>query len=221
MKIPFLLSAALVIICSSTTTSPTPSPASSSSLSSNQLEHFTKQRSKLYQLQEPLYQKQFHSFQEYYQSAPPPVVQLSHHHTETPHLSPIINDQHSLIMCTIPKVGSSTWRKFMLNLQFPSLATADGKREYSQHYGVTSPSPHNISQNGVKLMAQQSPSVALEYYNNPKFLKLFHIRNPITRVLSAWLSKNSLSNNPLPFAMYSPTFEIFIQVNHLPPLRSL
>jgi hypothetical protein len=115
-------------------------------------------------------------------------------------------------MCTVPKVGSSTWRKFMLYLNFPSLATTDGQQKYSQHYGVTSPDAHNISKNGVKLMALQTPSVALEYYNNPKYLKVFHIRNPITRVLSAWLSKNAWSSNPLPFAMYSPTFEVFIQV---------
>ena len=100
----------------------------------------------------------------------------------------------------------------MLYLTFPSLATREGQYNYSQSYGVILPDAHNISKNGVKLMALQSPPMALEYYNNPKYLKVFHIRNPITRILSAWLSKNAWSNNPLPFAMYSSTFEIFIQV---------
>jgi hypothetical protein len=119
-------------------------------------------------------------------------------------------------MCTIPKVGSSTWRKFMLYLSFPELTYHDGLERYRQKYGIVAgshPDAHNISKNGVKLMALQTPEKALEYYSNKKYLKVFHVRNPITRVLSAWLSKNAVSSNPLPFAKYSPTFEIFIQVS--------
>eukprot|EP00602_Paraphysomonas_sp_CaronLab_P011491 CAMPEP_0185039020 /NCGR_PEP_ID=MMETSP1103-20130426/35403_1 /TAXON_ID=36769 /ORGANISM="Paraphysomonas bandaiensis, Strain Caron Lab Isolate" /LENGTH=210 /DNA_ID=CAMNT_0027577737 /DNA_START=104 /DNA_END=733 /DNA_ORIENTATION=+ len=114
-------------------------------------------------------------------------------------------------MCTVPKVGSSTWRKFMLYLDFPELASSSGQRKYARKYGVASPDAHNISKNGVKLMALQSPQRALEYYNDKTYLKVFHVRNPVTRVLSAWLSKNAVSSNPLPFAMHSPTFTHFIQ----------
>lgn len=139
-------------------------------------------------------------------------INLIPHRTGIRGISAIINDNYSLIMCTIPKIGSSTWRKFMLYLTFPDLITNDGQINYYKKFGVLSPDAHNISKNGVKLMALQTPQEALNYYNNPKYLKLFHTRNPITRILSAWLSKNAMSNNPLPFAKYSPTFEIFIKV---------
>ena len=127
--------------------------------------------------------------------------------------SAIINDNSHLIMCTVPKVGSSTWRKFMLYLDFPELSSERGRQEYARKYGVVAPDQHNISKNGVKLMALQTPERANEYYNDPTYLKVFHCRNPITRVLSAWLSKNAQSSNPLPFAMHSATFESFVDVS--------
>jgi hypothetical protein len=101
----------------------------------------------------------------------------------------------------------------MLYLTFPELSEADGLERYRERYGVKLPDAHNISKNGVKLMALQTPERALEYYSDENYLKVFHVRNPVTRVLSAWLSKNAVSSNPLPFAKYSPTFEIFIQVS--------
>jgi hypothetical protein len=209
IRLSFIFSVILIISSSLS------SSASSMSSSPNQLKKLTEKRFQYYQTQQSYYDQQFLGYQQYYHSShQSPVVKLSPHRTGIRGLSSIINDQYSLIMCTVPKVGSSTWRKFMLYLDFPYLATTDGLEKYSQRYGVSAPDAHNISKNGVKLMALQSPSVALDYYNNPKYLKVFHIRNPITRVLSAWLSKNAWSSNPLPFAMYSPTFEIFIQVSH-------
>ena len=126
--------------------------------------------------------------------------------------SAIIDDVHRLLMCTIPKVGSSTWRKFMMYLSFPNIDEAHGKKHYFETYGVKRPDFHNISKNGLKLMAVQHPTVAVEYYNDASMLKLFHSRNPLTRLLSAWLSKNAQSNDPKPFAMVHATFEKFVQV---------
>lgn len=126
--------------------------------------------------------------------------------------SAIIDDTHRLLMCTIPKIGSSTWRKFMLYLSFPSIEEAHGKKYYFEVYGVKRPDFHNISKNGLKLMAVQHPTTALEIYNDPSMLKVFHSRNPVTRLLSAWLSKNAQSKDPKPFAMVFPTFGEFVQV---------
>lgn len=126
--------------------------------------------------------------------------------------SAIIDETHRLLMCTIPKIGSSTWRKFMLYLTFPNLDEAHGKRYYFETFGVKRPDFHNISKNGLKLMAVQHPTTALEYYNDPSLLKVLHSRNPVTRLLSAWLSKNAESRDPKPFAMRFPTFGDFVQV---------
>lgn len=132
-------------------------------------------------------------------------------------LSAIINDEHKIIMCTVPKVGSSTWRKFMLHLQFPDLNTTEGKKRYKaiygQYYGPnrTDPDPHAIAKNGVKLIANLSAAEALHYYQNVSYLKLFHARNPLTRVLSAWLSKNKYSDDPTDFAIHHDNFPAFIK----------
>ena len=93
-------------------------------------------------------------------------------------ISAIINEQHSIIMCTVPKCGSSSWRKFMLYLQFPYLSTKRGKEYYkSIHKDVfksyrTDPDPHAIAKNGVNLIAHLNASDAVTYYNNPKYLKV-------------------------------------------------
>lgn len=126
--------------------------------------------------------------------------------------SAIIDDVHRLLMCTIPKIGSSTWRKFMLYLSFPNLDETHGKKYYFETYGVKRPDFHNISKNGLKLMAVQHPMTAVDYYNDPSLLKVFHSRNPVTRLLSAWLSKNAQSRDPKPFAMKFSTFGAFVQV---------
>jgi hypothetical protein len=128
-------------------------------------------------------------------------------------LSTIINDEHHILMCTLPKIGSSSWRKFMLYLQFPDLTGIDGLKKYEAEYGVPKPNQHNMTKNGLKLIATQTPEDAQNYYNNPEYLKLFHTRNPITRLLSAWLSKNSKSSDPMEFAKKHLTFEAFVQVS--------
>ena len=61
-------------------------------------------------------------------------------------------------------------------------------------------------------MAHQSPAAANMYYNDPSYTKFFHCRNPIIRLLSAWISKNAYSKNPIPFAADYPTFEDFVHV---------
>lgn len=123
-------------------------------------------------------------------------------------VSAIINDRLRLIMCTVPKIDSTTWRKTMLYLEHPELyANPKGGNRT-----IPPPDQHNIKKNGVKIMAQQSPATAIDYYNDPRYLKLFHCRNPVVRVLSAWISKNAQSSNPISFAADHATFKEFIMV---------
>lgn len=118
-------------------------------------------------------------------------------------VSAIINDQQKIIMCTVPKIDSTTWRKVMLYLEHP---------EFYQQGARKAPDQHNIKKNGVKLMAHQSPDVANKYYSNNNYVKFFHCRNPVVRVLSAWMSKNAASANPIAFAADYATFSDFIYV---------
>ena len=120
-------------------------------------------------------------------------------------VSSIVNDRRRVIVCTVPKIDSSTWRKVMLYLEHPEF--------YNPSTSSRPPDQHNIKKNGVKIMAQQTPDAATAYYNDPGYLKLFHCRNPVIRVLSAWLSKNSNSLNPIPFAADYATFSDFIMVS--------
>ena len=122
-------------------------------------------------------------------------------------VSSIINDNKKIIMCTIPKIDSTTWRKVMLYLEHPEYYNS---RDKSIRYSP--PDQHNIKKNGVKLMAHQQPDVANKYYSNPSYLKVMHCRNPVVRILSAWLSKNANSTNPIPFAADHATFHDFIMV---------
>jgi hypothetical protein len=141
-------------------------------------------------------------------------------------VSSIINDRNRVIMCTIPKVmtqilllqvkplcafvqiDSSTWRRIMLYLEHPELARSSSR---SAAKG-SARDPHNIKKNGVKIMAHQAPEIAASYYNNETYLKAFQCRNPLTRLLSAWLSKNANSSNPLEFAAPFHTFRDFVTV---------
>ena len=142
------------------------------------------------------------------------VVNLNPKRNGIAAVSSIINDKYKIIMCTIPKIDSSTWRRLMLYLERPDVVR---NRTFSGPGKLMSleqrlQDPHNIKKNGVKIMAHQSPSNATRYYNDATYIKVFLCRNPVTRLLSAWLSKNSNSTNPLEFASNFPTFELFVNV---------
>eukprot|EP00607_Mallomonas_marina_P011076 CAMPEP_0182423824 /NCGR_PEP_ID=MMETSP1167-20130531/9903_1 /TAXON_ID=2988 /ORGANISM="Mallomonas Sp, Strain CCMP3275" /LENGTH=177 /DNA_ID=CAMNT_0024603115 /DNA_START=65 /DNA_END=594 /DNA_ORIENTATION=- len=83
-----------------------------------------------------------------------------------------------------------------------------GKYLKSNH---SDPDPHAIAKNGVKLIAALNASEAVKLYRDPKYIKVFHVRNPATRLLSAWLSKNRFSNDPTSFAMHHDTFPSFVK----------
>ena len=104
-------------------------------------------------------------------------------------VSAIYNDKYRIIMCTVPKVGSSSWREFMLYLQYPEIATRSGYSRYvSEHTAALKSSkyidPHAIARNGVKLIASLPEKEALQYYQNASYLKVFEL-------LLTYLKKNS------------------------------
>ncbi len=134
-------------------------------------------------------------------------VVLRKRRSGTAAVSAIVNDEHKLIMCTIPKIDSTSWRKVMLYLEHPELYSPETLKNAGK------PDQHNLRNNGVKIIAQQTPAEALRYYNNPDYLKVFHTRNPMVRVLSAWISKNNVSANPIPFAANYSTFDAFVKVS--------
>jgi len=107
-------------------------------------------------------------------------ITINPHRSEVRSISAIVNDRHKLLMCTIPKVASSSWTKFMLHLQFPALNTTSGMLEYYNIYNKTRkpgkpfPNPHAIATNGVSLIATMTKSTALEYYSDANYLKVSH-----------------------------------------------
>lgn len=121
------------------------------------------------------YIQQLNNYTEFYISHD---IEISPKRSGIKATSAIINDQHNIIMCTIPKCGSSSWRKFMLYLQFPFLTTSQGIKQYKTVYkdafkpNNPNPDPHAIAKNGVKLIAQLNANDALEYYKNPNYLKV-------------------------------------------------
>ena len=133
-------------------------------------------------------------------------------------------------MCTIPKVACTEFRKFMLLLQTPEMAIEFDKFNKGINYTgvgklglwntqfnqtILVPNVHNLITNPISLMHRQSSNVRYQIYNSPEYLKIFHVRNPITRVLSAYLSKNNNSAYPMDFAKYNATFKDFIYVSVL------
>ena len=142
--------------------------------------------------------------------------------------SAILNRKHKIVMCTVPKVACTQFRKFMLLLQTPELAPEFDKFDKGVNYtgvgkismfnvhlnqSLTVPNVHNLISNPIHIMHKQTSNVRWQIYNSPEYLKVFHVRNPITRVLSAYLSKNNDSAYPMKFAKYNPTFSDFIHVS--------
>lgn len=137
----------------------------------------------------------------------------------------IIDDNYKIIMCSIPKVGCTQWRKLMLLLAVPEMETHFRNFEYGlnytgpgkvakfnprfkRHFAI--PNVHGFQD--VKTMYRLSDNDKLKYYNNASYLKVVHVRNPVTRILSAWLSKNNQSDDRHPWAENCATFKEFVEV---------
>ena len=142
--------------------------------------------------------------------------------------SAILNRKHKIVMCTVPKVACTEFRKFMLLLQTPKMAKQFDKFDKGVNYtgvgkfplwnsklnrSVLVPNVHNLRNNPIQIMIKQPANIRWQVYNSPEYLKVFHVRNPITRVLSAYLSKNNDSAYPMKFAKYNATFNDFIHVS--------
>jgi hypothetical protein len=143
----------------------------------------------------------------------------------------IVNNERKIIMCTVPKVACTQWRTLMALLETPELAKAFFWSNLGMNYtgkgkvplwkpalnrSVLTPNVHSFAH--VKTMAELHYIERLSLYNNPRYLKVIHVRNPVTRVLSAWLSKskeNIETGTNSPFLWAAPfraTFREFVQV---------
>lgn len=150
----------------------------------------------------------------------------------------LIDDDRKIIMCAIPKAACTQWRKLMLLLARPERAQAFRNYDIGLNYtgkgkvtkwnpslnrSVNIPNVHNFDD--VKIMQSLSYRAKQEYYSDKRYLKVIHVRNPLTRVLSAWLSKseeNRLYPSDYPYYWAAPfcqTFREFVEVSTAPGVR--
>lgn len=77
-------------------------------------------------------------------------------------------------VCTPPRVGCSRWKRLARRIA--------GYKDYMQN-------PHNSATNGLRMAGKLSLEKKLEFWSTPKVFKIMLARNPIERILSAYLSK--------------------------------
>lgn len=96
------------------------------------------------------------------------------------HWAPIVDEEHKLIVCTITKAACTMWRKFMRRLKgFSNWDTSDER--ITHNYGGKS--------SGLKYLSDYSEEQAEKLMRDPSYFKAAIVRNPLTRVLSAWKDK--------------------------------
>lgn len=153
----------------------------------------------------------------------------------SPRYTAIYDNNRKIIMCTVPKVACTQWRKLMLLLARPERAQAFSNFYLGKNYtgkgkvpkwnaalnmSVNIPNVHNFDD--VTVIYSLSDNLKEQYYNDRRFLKVIHVRNPLTRVLSAWLSKSKDNMDALdthdfdnPYLWAAPfckTFRQFVEV---------
>ncbi len=96
------------------------------------------------------------------------------------HWAPIVDHEHKIILCTITKAACTAWRKFMRRLKgFKDWDTNDER--ITHNYGGR--------QSGLTYLSAYSTLEADKLMNDPSYFKAVVVRNPLTRVLSAWKDK--------------------------------
>eukprot|EP00055_Hartaetosiga_balthica_P001691 m.138617 g.138617 ORF g.138617 m.138617 type:complete len:380 (-) comp15710_c0_seq1:54-1193(-) len=96
------------------------------------------------------------------------------------HFSPIVDEKHKVVVCTIAKSACTVWRKFMRRLYgYKDWNTKDERITHG--YGGKS--------TGLKYLSSYSPQEAAKIMNDPTYFKAAIVRNPLTRILSAWKDK--------------------------------
>lgn len=96
------------------------------------------------------------------------------------HFSPSVDEKHKLVLCTIAKSACTAWRKFARRLAGQeNWDTADER--YTHNYGGKS--------SGLTYLNQLGEQAALNLMRRDDYFKLVIVRNPVTRILSAWKDK--------------------------------
>ena len=84
--------------------------------------------------------------------------------------------QHKLIVCTMPKCGSTQWRKML-------------RRMNGAENNYLKKDPHNPGSNGLQLLNKLPLSEAEDLINDASYTKAVFARSPVTRVLSGYRDK--------------------------------
>lgn len=96
------------------------------------------------------------------------------------HFSPSVDEKHKLVLCTIAKSACTAWRKFARRLAGQeNWDTADER--YTHNYGGKS--------SGLTYLNQLGEQAASALMKREDYFKLVVVRNPVTRILSAWKDK--------------------------------
>ena len=91
----------------------------------------------------------------------------------------VVLKEHKLVLCTMPKCGSTQWRKMMRRL--------NGAKDYLRR------DPHNPQSNGLQLLNTLPLHEVEAIVSDPTYTKAVFARSPITRVLSAYRDKLEVS----------------------------
>lgn len=95
------------------------------------------------------------------------------------HFAPIVDETHKILFCTIAKSACTAWRQFFRRLKgFSDWDTSDER--ITHNYGGKSSGLTYLSSMGTRANA---------LFNDPSYFTAGVVRNPLTRVLSAWKDK--------------------------------
>eukprot|EP00045_Choanoeca_perplexa_P013310 m.150297 g.150297 ORF g.150297 m.150297 type:complete len:366 (-) comp16314_c0_seq2:1996-3093(-) len=96
------------------------------------------------------------------------------------HYGPIVDIKHKLVFCSIPKAACTIWRQMMRRLNGATDYDTSDER-ITHHYGGMS--------SGLTYLASYTSEQADNIMTDPEFLKVAVVRNPYSRLLSAWRDK--------------------------------
>lgn len=103
------------------------------------------------------------------------------------------NHIQSFAVCTPPKNGCSRWKRLLRRIQ--------GFKDYMRD-------PHNWRTAGLVMAGRQSVGFQHKLWTKPIIFKIILARNPLERLLSAWLSKKKVFKLPLDFGKFTTMLDV-------------
>lgn len=98
------------------------------------------------------------------------------------------NNIKTFAVCTPPKNGCSRWKRLLRRIQ--------GFQDYMRD-------PHDWRTSGLVMAGMQPLHVQKKMWTKPTIFKMMLARNPLERLLSAWLSKKKVFKLPLHFGVFT------------------